>query len=132
MVAMVLSASLAWGQNSPKTIMSDGNAFLAECGNYETAPAYCTTYVGGVVDGAQAVSPTPGAGWPVWPTSGFCLPDGVTYGQELRVSIKYMQDHPQQLHVATAYLVIVAQAQAFPCPVAATTITPDPPKKGAK
>jgi hypothetical protein len=85
-------------------LTEDGNAFLAQCGNSDTASIGCGMYVGGVIDG-RGLSDKPG----------FCLPDHVSYEQMLRVSVKYMQDHPESLHVPTYLLVILAHAQAFSC-----------------
>ncbi len=117
---MLLLASCAQGQTSQKSLASDGNTFLSQCGNYDTASLGCTMYVGGVMDG-RSLSDKPG----------FCLPDGITYGQILRVSIKYMQDHPEQLHYPTYLLVVAAHVNAFPC-AAPVAITPNPPKAGVK
>jgi hypothetical protein len=75
--------------------------------DYDSASSACTMYVAGVIDGRN-LSDKPG----------FSLQDGVTYGQELRISIKYMQDHPGLQHL-TFILVIFAQASAFFCPKAA-------------
>ena len=92
-------------QQQQPLFTENGNSFLAQCGNYEAAPATCTAYVGGVMDGRNSID-----------KPGFCLPDHVTYGQMVRVSIKYMQTHPESLHLPTTWLVILANAEAFPCP----------------
>jgi len=44
-----------------------------------------------------------------------CFPAHVTIEQAIRVSYKYMQDHPEQLHAAGSGLVYLALTQAFPC-----------------
>jgi hypothetical protein len=44
-----------------------------------------------------------------------CLAEGVTIEQALRISYKYMQDHPDQLHAPGRGLMYLALTQAFPC-----------------
>ena len=46
---------------------------------------------------------------------GYCFPDAVTNGQMLRVFVKYLDDHPQDLHEPAALLYIEAMRRAFPC-----------------
>ncbi len=45
----------------------------------------------------------------------YCFPDSVTNGQMLRVFVKYLDDHPQDLHEPAALLYIEAMRKAFPC-----------------
>ena len=102
----LVAVPLLSAQTPTKLLTDDGNTFLAQCAqNGEaSAPGFCTMYVGGVIDGAQ-ISDKPA----------FCLPENVSYGQMVRVSIKYMQEHPESLQHPTAALVITAHAKAFPC-----------------
>ena len=44
-----------------------------------------------------------------------CLPAGVTVGQAVQVSYKYMKAHPEQLHVPGSGLIYLALTEAFPC-----------------
>jgi hypothetical protein len=44
-----------------------------------------------------------------------CMPDGVTLGQGLLVVLKYLQDHPEKLHLDQAVLTTQAFEKAFPC-----------------
>jgi len=46
----------------------------------------------------------------------FCVSDGVETDQLLAVSLKYMDDHPEQLHFPAALLIRMALNKAFPCP----------------
>lgn len=81
-----------------------GNAFLSKCENYESAPVECVAYVAGVIDGLQFTdSPL------------FCAPSGVTYGQDLRVFIKYLKEHPESLQHSTRSLIASSHMNAFPC-----------------
>ncbi|MGA7225461.1 MAG: Rap1a/Tai family immunity protein, partial [Candidatus Acidiferrales bacterium] len=45
----------------------------------------------------------------------YCFPDSVTNGQMLRVFVKYLDEHPQDLHEPAALLYIEAMRRAFPC-----------------
>ena len=46
----------------------------------------------------------------------FCPPSRVTYGQVQEIVIKYLNDHPEQLHLFAADLTIKALRKEFPCP----------------
>ena len=46
----------------------------------------------------------------------FCLPEGgVKNGQAARVFVKYLRDHPEELHRAEIVLAFAAFQDAFPC-----------------
>lgn len=46
----------------------------------------------------------------------FCLPDGgVTNGQAARIVVKYLRDHPEDLHRNEFVLAFWAFKEAFPC-----------------
>jgi Rap1a immunity proteins len=45
----------------------------------------------------------------------FCFPDTSTDGQLLRVFVKYLEDHPEELHESAAFLYLKAMHRAFPC-----------------
>jgi hypothetical protein len=57
----------------------------------------------GVIEGVSATSPL------------VCPAENVTLGQEVRVVIKFLQEHPEKLHLRGSKLVQEALAQAFPC-----------------
>jgi len=44
-----------------------------------------------------------------------CFPSEVTLGQQVRVVAKFLEDHPEKLHLHRAFLVGMAFADAFPC-----------------
>ncbi len=46
-----------------------------------------------------------------------CPSKEVRYWQFDRVAVKYMHDHPEELHKPTAVLAVEAWTMAFPCPV---------------
>lgn len=106
---LVLAAVVPVLGQTQRHILSDsGNAFLSDCGDYDSAPTYCVTYVAGVSDGLQ-MSAKPA----------FCEPEHVTYGQSTRIVIKYAKDHPEALQLATKWLILLSHVDAFPCPAAA-------------
>ena len=45
----------------------------------------------------------------------FCTPREVTNGQLARVVVKYLKEHPEDLHLHEATLAIAAFVEAFPC-----------------
>ena len=45
-----------------------------------------------------------------------CIPDDVTPLQATKVVVKYMDAHPESLHVLGSALVAIALRDAFPCP----------------
>jgi hypothetical protein len=44
-----------------------------------------------------------------------CPAKDSTYEQGTRVVVKYLQDHPEELHMKSSALVERALAKAFPC-----------------
>lgn len=65
--------------------------------------AYREGYCDGLVYGISNASPR------------VCPDKEVTNGQSVRVVLKYLQDHPEELHLDNAVLVERALALAFPC-----------------
>lgn len=45
----------------------------------------------------------------------YCLPDNASFGQQARVVVKYLNDHPEKLHEIDVALAIAALREAFPC-----------------
>ena len=45
----------------------------------------------------------------------FCLPRGINNGQAARVVVKYLKDHPEELHQPAVVLAITAFKDAYPC-----------------
>jgi hypothetical protein len=44
-----------------------------------------------------------------------CFPDNATVGQMIRVVNRYLEDHPERLHLIDDFLVAEAVLEAFPC-----------------
>lgn len=46
---------------------------------------------------------------------GICIPQSVTVAQLTRVTVKWLKEHPEQLHEAEEVLLFYAFFQSFPC-----------------
>jgi hypothetical protein len=125
-LAFVLSTtSIAVEQNVPST--SDGNQLLPRCQSAIDAlghdswkshqESFDTGYCSGLVEGISYAS------------THSCLPDGATVGQAVRVVVKYLNDHPEDLNLDERELVDVALGLAFPCPTTPPRQNPPTKKK---
>ena len=102
----------------------DGNEVLKQCsalvrtvdsGNSESDDLIGTAYCAGLMMGITSTMT-------VWNTTRekagmikiWCPPD-ITSPQMARVVIKYMNEHPAELHQTGAYLVMSALQDAYPC-----------------
>ena len=45
----------------------------------------------------------------------FCIPDGVTLGQERNVIKKYLENHPENRHEAARFISTLAFKEVWPC-----------------
>lgn len=45
----------------------------------------------------------------------FCIPSQVPNGQLVRILLKYLQSHPEKLHLNGGFLCSLAFVEAFPC-----------------
>lgn len=94
-VAAVLATSFA---GPVQANLTNGNDLLQHC---VTAPdSFCAGYVGGVIDTSHAL---------------FCFPPDATKRQIINITIIYLRDHPEKLHLFAPSLVIKAMRAAFPC-----------------
>lgn len=75
-----------------------GNTFLANSDSLQTS------FVAGVVDTILGVKDE-------W----LCLPKQVTARQLTAVSKKYLNEHPEELHLTASSLIIFSLRAAFPC-----------------
>lgn len=64
--------------------------------------AVCLSYISGLSDGLRQGGM-------------LCLPEGVTLGQQVAVVRKYLNDHPESLHLPRATLASSALTAAFRC-----------------
>ena len=92
---------------------ADGNSLLKECqkavmladdGDVTYGDVAEIASCTGFIHGLMAV-----------PNTFFCIPVNVSTGQAMRVLVKYLQEHPENLHLAKGKLALDAFADAFPC-----------------
>jgi len=109
LLALVLGeASLA---NEELTSGRSGADLLAQCAAFEAyesgrsfnldAFGFCLGYVSGAFDGLGV--------------AGVCTPNKVSNGQMVRVVLKYLREHPEELHRDKLLLVSAAYLKAWPC-----------------
>ena len=80
---------------------------------------YCLGYLTGWDDAlAAAIEITPDAKAAIenGQRIGGCLSAGVTMGQIKLIFLKYVDNHPEQLHLSAAIILSRAMVAAFPCP----------------
>lgn len=111
-LAMVpLMSSLSEAEDGFTQFMT-GNRLSELCGAKNSVDeAVCVGFVEGVSDTLEA--------WrsqdPAIPGAKGCIPKGVTVGQLQKVVVKYLRQHPEELHYPGAALVITAINEAW-CP----------------
>jgi hypothetical protein len=71
--------------------------------------SYCIGYVSGFIE-AAAIDATVNVHTPL-----FCLPEGSTNFQFMRVINRYINNHPERGHYELSVLVNLALTEAFPC-----------------
>ena|SRR5215469_14594732 len=123
---LLLTACCCWAQAS-----NDGNRLLHNCGEalraYDTNHVinentveigWCTGYVGGFTDGfdlrAEVESKTY-AEYQTLHSMYICFPDHSTLEQDIRVLVKWLNDHPERLQENASTLVFSALRAAYPC-----------------
>jgi hypothetical protein len=110
MVRAFLVALLLLGATSTAraTAVDDVEACRAAAkpGGIKLESAFAAGYCTGIVEATMFNLPV---------TGNVCLPKGVTTGQGLQVLVKYMDDHPKELHEQTVRLAARAIVQAWPC-----------------
>jgi hypothetical protein len=108
---------------------SDGNALLHNCslvvrmanGEDVNSPldnlnaGECMGLVRGIMD-TMTLWQSVDHGGPVDNTAMHgCIPDSIKTIQGARIVVKYLNDHPERLHVPDTRLVLMAMVDAFPC-----------------
>ena len=122
LVFLIVSPAFAIG-----TSPTDGNELLKNCKEYTrivdnggtaskteyVESGYCLGYVTGVIDDHFMWQISEGS--PLDSTKHFCLPDGVTPDQAVRVLVKWLDDHPARLHERAIDLILNAFRDSFSC-----------------
>lgn len=103
----------------------DGNALLKSCnaalkrGDDSSAQVdrgdvwYCIGYVQGIreaLDAQRALS----SSMHIEDSSGILIPEEVPVGQIIRVLVKWLHDHPENLHEPKIVIMILSLREAFP------------------
>jgi Rap1a immunity proteins len=111
MSAVVFLVPLHAHVQAGQWIMNTGNDLLESCAEPESSEYYlsCAMFLKGVVD--MHIVTTSYSRHPF-----YCLPHEVTHGQLIRVVMKYLKEHPKDLHSFAAWLVAAALTDAYPCP----------------
>ena len=78
--------------------LTTGNDLMQHC--VASPDSFCAGYIGGVIDTSHAL---------------FCFPPEATKRQIINITIVYLHDHPEKLHLFAPSLVIKAMRAAFPC-----------------
>ncbi len=120
---------------SANTANMSGNTWLPKCkqaiasldqkdGGGGSGGTACVAYLRGVWEGTMfaadyaalmLLNPKNPADAEIRRVLFWCGPKPVDYGQALRVTVKYMEDHPEQLHSPLMDLALASWVQAFPC-----------------
>jgi hypothetical protein len=109
LAAGFLCPASGFAQNQSPAFVS-GNRLLEICTPVQQPTCYA--YVEGVVDDAQATF----SALHMQQHALFCLPQGVTSRQLVDIATNYLRDHPEQQHTVASANVVLALANAFPCP----------------
>src|ERR1700681_985399 len=109
-------------------LTKSGNDFLRACeprGEHSTAiDGFCSGYANGVIDGYDLLFADVQAKNHEKVIGAFCPPDEITRGQQYRVAVKYLNDHPEQTHRIASALIAESMQAAFPCPTKLPDVNP--------
>jgi len=104
---LVLYSSVAFSVEVDVYVYVDGNYLLNLCENDDIVPrTFCLAYITGVSDTSQSKN---------WKGLRYCKPNGVVPGQMKKIVTKYLNNHPEKLHLAAYILIQNALLDAFPC-----------------
>lgn len=110
--------AMAWAAGA----MADGTYLLGQCqqltrlmdSNGAAGDSFGAGYCLGVINGVTSLRGLTNPGFPKHLQT--CLPDtSVSGNQAARIVVKYLNEHPEQLHMDDGALVLFALQLAFPC-----------------
>lgn len=101
-VALLMVAAAAHAEED----LTSGNWWLEGC--KRDSDALCSGYVIGMMEMHDLSRPSDQWLW--------CLPKGVTPRQVTKVIVRYMNNHPADLHQRFVILASLALNESFPCP----------------
>jgi hypothetical protein len=123
LLLVLLSLSLVG--NADEDVLS-GSKLLRNCNSYLMlvdgssnskiilGAGICLGTVRGIID-AGAVFDTFADQDDKPPPNVFCVPESVSTDQGIKAVIKYLEEHPEELHQRGTTLTVLALKQAFPC-----------------
>ena len=109
LVAFAQTASPS-GLHDLSSVPASGNDFLRVCGGESISngvQGFCDGYLFGSVEMLKLDQADKHL---------ICIPDGVTYGQEHNIVLKWIRDNPKVTHERTTVLIRWAIVDAFLCP----------------
>ncbi|WP_223508746.1 Rap1a/Tai family immunity protein [Pseudomonas sp. BF-RE-29] len=122
LIAVALAGMLGSGAVNAADIKFDGNQLLLQCQNFITLvdggtartdahydAGTCAGFVQGVTNTVYFYSDE------LKKDEKFCMPDGVSYSQLVRVVVKYLKDNPKTLNDDRTALVWRSLIDAYPC-----------------
>jgi hypothetical protein len=117
--APFLITACLWSQPSRAEDLVSGNDFLPACKAELNGPADSTAHVtahvhdagicNGVIKGLMTVADV------LPPSLRFCIPDGMTIGPAIGVTVAYLEAKPERRNESFVLLALEAFAQAWPC-----------------
>ena len=133
-IAFLLLATVSVAQNMTAETRDDGYRLLKECGQtvreMDSNPAHpashysdgrCLGYVAGFIEGVQAMGMFGTASYSEYEANRpMCFPDESTYGQDVRILVKWLTDHPESLQLDAGVVTFRALREAYACPRNAT------------
>ena len=125
MLAVVLVVGSTATPGSLGATFMTGNMLLEKCkvgegtdwGGFQAGE--CGGYIEGIADAHNTFANTADMP-PLW-----CDPPNVTFGQVIRVTLKFLDQHPEDLDQAASSLVSTAFQQAFSCTPSNTEVQQD-------
>lgn len=72
---------------------------------------HCLGYVAGALDAFVSFQT-----WRPSKVNQLCIPDAVGMGQSVKIVMKYIDAHPEELHLPAPDIIWSAMHDAFPCP----------------
>ncbi|MGQ0698113.1 MAG: Rap1a/Tai family immunity protein [Panacagrimonas sp.] len=114
--AMLLVANLANAEVaiSGSTVLRGCNSVLNnEKRSNSLEQGECLGTIAAIMTVFSYIATLPASARP--PTLDACLPDEATVGQVVRITVKWLEENPEYLHLAAAQLAMNAVRDAFPC-----------------
>jgi Ssp1 endopeptidase immunity protein Rap1a len=127
-VSAAVIISLSTFVHGEQLAYMDGNRLLRQCEpatrsdrnsqsrEQSTDAVFCSGYVAGVMDSNNTLVSSLLAAKKGGDPTMYCLPkDGIEVGQAVRITVKWLHEHPDKLHLEGDILVYMSLTDAFPC-----------------